>query len=153
LLSESEWEYAARAGATTPYHTGPVIGPDQANIAGKESAPKGSSRSTGFGLNFARKQKVTRKQIVPVGSYPPNGFGLHDVHGNVWEWVQDCVNDGYAGAPKDGSAWTTGNCAKRVVRGGSWVDYPVGVRSAIRSGLGTGNRGRTLGFRVARTLD
>jgi formylglycine-generating enzyme required for sulfatase activity len=75
------------------------------------------------------------------------------VHGNVWEWVEDCVNDGYAGAPTDGSAWMSGNCNRRVMRGGSWVDYPVGARSAIRSGFGSSGRGKTLGFRVARTLD
>lgn len=141
LLSEAEWEYAARAGTPTPYHTGRTIGPNQANVAGKPAAP------TGFGVSIAGKQ------TVPVGSYPPNGFGLHDVHGNVWEWVEDCVNDGYAGAPTDGSTWTSGKCDRRVMRGGSWVDYPVGARSAIRSGLGTASRGRTLGFRAARTLD
>ena len=147
LLSESEWEYAARAGTTTPYHTGSAIGPDLANIVDKQAVPAASNRPMGFGVN------VAGKQTVPVGSYRPNGFGLHDVHGNVWEWVADCVNDGYAGAPADGSSWTTGNCARRVMRGGSWVDYPVGARSAIRSSLGADNRGRTLGFRVARTQD
>ncbi|MFZ2649317.1 MAG: formylglycine-generating enzyme family protein [Burkholderiaceae bacterium] len=147
LLSESEWEYAARAGTTTPYHAGPAIDPNAANIADKQSATAASSRPGGFGI------PVAGKQTVPVGSYAPNAFGLHDVHGNVWEWVEDCVNDGYAGAPADGHAWTSGNCVKRVLRGGSWADYAVGARSAIRSGLGTGNRGRTIGLRVARTLD
>ena len=147
MLSEAEWEYAARAGTTTPYHTEPAISTGQANIADKKTNQAGSNRLTSFSLN------VTTKRTVPVGSYPPNGFGLHDVHGNVWEWVEDCVNDGYAGAPTDGSAWTSGKCHRRIIRGGSWVDFPVGVRSAIRSGLGTGNRGRTLGLRVARTLD
>ena len=139
LLSEAEWEYAARAGTTTPFHTGRTIGPDQANLAAKPVA------ASGFGVT------VAGKQTAPVGSYPPNDFGLHDVHGNVWEWVQDCVNDGYAGAPADGSARTSGNCSRHVMRGGAWVDYPVGARSATRSGLGAQSRGRTLGFRVART--
>jgi formylglycine-generating enzyme required for sulfatase activity len=142
LLTEAEWEYAARGGTTTPYHTGWTIGPNQANISGKATNPP-----TGFGVS------VAVKQTVPVGSYPPNGFGLHDVHGNVWEWVEDCVNDGYPGAPTDGSAWMSGKCDRRVMRGGSWVDYPVGARSAIRSSLGSASRGTTLGFRVARTLD
>ncbi len=147
LLSEAEWEYAARAGTMTPYHTGPAISADQASIADKQTTPAGSNLLTGFSL------KATAKRTVPVGSYPPNGFGLHDVHGNVWEWVEDCVNDGYAGAPTDGNAWTSGKCHRRIIRGGSWVDFAVGARSAIRSGLGTGSRGRTLGLRVARTLD
>ena len=97
LLSESEWEYAARAGTTTAYHFGSDISSSQAN--------------------YGRNQGGT----VPVGSYPPNGFGLHDVHGNVWEWVGDCWNDDYHGAPSDGSAWTAGNCGRRVLRGGAWV--------------------------------
>lgn len=147
LLSEAEWEYAARAGTTTPYHTGLTISPKQANIADKGKKTAGKKRRTGFGM------KVTVKRTGPVGSFPPNGFGLHDVHGNVWEWVADCVNDGYVGAPTDGNAWASGKCHRRIIRGGSWVDYAVGARSAIRSGLGTGDRGRTLGLRVARTLN
>jgi formylglycine-generating enzyme required for sulfatase activity len=145
LPSEAEWEYAARAGSMSAYHTGSTLRAEQANVAPEQA--KSPGMMSGFGM------KPSAQQTVPVGRYPPNEFGLHDVHGNVWEWVEDCVNDGYAGAPTDGSAWTTGNCAKRVVRGGSWVDYPVGARSAIRSGLGTGDRGRALGLRVARTLD
>ena len=113
MLSEAEWEYAARAGTTTPYHTEPAISTGQANIADKKTNQAGSSGLTSFSLN------VTTKRTVPVGSCPPNGFGLHDVHGNVWEWVEDCVNDGYAGAPTDGSAWTSGKCHRRVIRGGS----------------------------------
>jgi formylglycine-generating enzyme required for sulfatase activity len=147
LPSEAEWEYAARAGTTTAFHTGPAIGPTQANVAAKPTGPAGGGFAGGFGV------RPVARRTVPVGSYPPNAFGLYDVHGNVWEWVEDCVNDGYAGAPADGGAWTTGNCAKRVVRGGAWVDFPVGARSAIRSGLGPADRGRTLGLRVARTLD
>ena len=94
LLSESEWEYVARAGTTTRYHTGDTITSSQANF------------------NVGR--------TVEVGSYPANAFGLHDVHGNVWEWTQDCWNGSYRGAPANGSAWESGICARRVVRGGSW---------------------------------
>ncbi len=147
LPSEAEWEYVARAGTTTTFHTGMTISPRQANVVAKKQKSAGRKRLSGFGV------KIKVKRTVRVGSYPPNGFGLHDVHGNVWEWVQDCVNDGYVGAPTDGSAWATGKCHRRIIRGGSWVDYPVGARSAIRSGLGSGDRGRTLGLRVARTLD
>lgn len=147
LLSEAEWEYVARAGTTTAYHTGPIISPRQANITAEKKKSAGSMRMSGFGA------KIKRRRTVPVGSYPPNGFGLHDVHGNVWEWNQDCVNDGYMGAPTDGSAWETGKCHRRIIRGGSWVDYAQGARSAIRSGHGSTGHGRTLGLRIARTLD
>ena len=126
LLTEAEWEYAARAGTTTPWHTGGSIGPSQAVF--------GSSRTE------------------RVGSRPENRFGLHDMHGNVWEWVEDCYRDSYAGAPSDASqAVTTGDCATRVLRGGSWSNTPQGLRSADRSRGQPGNRGNFYGFRVART--
>ena len=129
LLSESEWEYTARAGTTGRYYWGNGIASDRANY-GK-----------------------TNGQTVPVGSYSPNGFGLHDVHGNVWEWVEDCLHDSYQGAPSDGSAWTSGgDCSLRVVRGGSWDFVPGNLRSALRSWLTTANRNVSVGFRVARTL-
>ena len=127
LLSESEWEYVARAGTETAYHYGSGISPSQANYNGP--------------------------QTVPVGSYSSNAFGLHDVHGNVWEWVEDCWNDSYRGAPSDGSAWESGDCSGRVLRGGSWSDEPRYLRSANRGGSVTGDRYNGLGFRVARTLD
>ncbi len=85
-------------------------------------------------------------------SFKPNAFGLYDMIGNVWEWVQDCWNDSYEGAPADGSAWESGNCGRRVLRGGYWGSEPVIARVASR---GHGTRGRRLdqfGFRVARTL-
>ena len=81
-----------------------------------------------------------------------NGFGLHDVLGNVWEWVEDCWNDSYAGAPSDGSAWMSGDCGRRVLRGGSWVIKPRFLRSADRGGNSTGLRYGYTGLRVARTL-
>ncbi len=139
LLSESEWEYVARAGTTTPFHTGETISTEQANYYGY--ATYGSGREGEY-----------RERTVSVGSFSANRFGLHDVHGNVWEWVEDCWNGDYAGAPRDGSAWESGNCSVRVLRGGSWDRRPGGLRSAGRSGGGTGSRSHFLGFRVARTL-
>ena len=101
LLTEAEWEYAARAGTTTRYAFGDTISKSQAQYS--ESILGSAGRT------------------VEAGSFPANRFGLHDMHGNVWEWVQDCWNGSYNGAPSDGSAWTTRDCSLRVLRGGSWV--------------------------------
>jgi formylglycine-generating enzyme required for sulfatase activity len=139
LPSEAEWEYAARAGTTTPFHFGRMISPSQANYDGNYSynnGPKGAYR----------------QQTIAVGSFPANAFGLHDVHGNVWEWVKDCWNGSYRGTPTDGVAWTTEQCAGRVLRGGSWYDNPRNVRSADRVRDDSGDRDNILGFRLARTL-
>ena len=142
LPSESEWEYAARAGTTTPFHTGETITTDQANYDGTILYPSSDHDPNG----------LWRGQTVPVGSFGANAFGLHDVHGNVWEWVQDCVSYDYWGAPEDGSAWLGGNCAARVFRGGSWADGPSFLRAASRNWYNTGDSRHTIGFRVARTL-
>ena len=139
LLSEAEWEYVARAGTTTPFHTGETISTDQANYDGNYTYGNGV-------------RGVYRRQTVPVGTFAANGYGLHDVHGNVWEWTQDCWN-GYTGAPSDGSAWESGRCDLRVVRGGSWDVFPRYLRSANRSFYDAGYRyGIYVSFRVARTL-
>ena len=143
LLTESEWEYAARAGTTTPFHTGETITSQQANYHGKYSYPSGERNESG----------LYRKQTVPVGSFAPNGFGLHDMHGNVSEWVQDCYGGGgYENAPNDGSAVEREGCSTRVMRDGSWDDFPWDLRSAYRWAGGTGHRSDEVGFRVARTL-
>ena len=139
LLSESEWEYAARAGTTGPFHTGRTISTDQANYWGEKVYGSG-------------RKGVFRRRTVPVGSFAPNGFGLHDMHGNVSEWVEDCWNVSYAGAPADGSAWKSGNCGRRVLRGGSWGNGPRGLRSANRGRIESGFWHYFFGFRVARTL-
>ena len=129
LLSEAEWEYVARAGTTSPFHTGWSIGADQANYSGSG-----------------------KKRTVPVGSYAPNAFGLYDVHGNVWEWTQDCRNENYEGAPNDGRAWESGDCSRRVLRGGSWISFPGALRSANRGGFTSDFRFDYNGFRLARSL-
>ena len=140
LLSESEWEYAARAGTKTPFHTGVTISTTQANYDGRHTYGSG------------RKGRY-RQQTMQVGSFAPNAFGLHDVHGNVSEWVEDCWHGSYTGAPADGSAWVRGgNCARRILRGGSWISRPKDLRSANRSMYSAGSRFISAGFRVARTL-
>ena len=133
LLSEAEWEYVARAGTTTRYWWGNRIGRNRANCDGCGS-------------------RWDYEQTAPVGSFSANPFGLHDVHGNVREWVEDCWNESYHGAPSDGSAWESGECRKRVLRGGSWNYEPRNLRSANRNWLTSGNRYYIDGFRVARTL-
>lgn len=140
LLTEAEWEYVARAGTTTAFSFGNSISPQQANYDGSVSY-SGGPTGTKHG------------KTVPVGSYAPNAFGLHDLHGNVWEWVEDCWNSSYAGAPSDGSAWTTGSCTQRVLRGGSWFSNGRNLRSAFRGndGVVATNRSYTFGLRVART--
>ena len=134
LLSESEWEYVGRAGTETRYHWGDEIGRNRANCDGCGS-------------------RWDNSQTAPVGSFAANAFGLHDVSGNVWEWVEDCWNETYGGAPGDGEAWTRGDCSRRVLRGGSWSNVPRHARSANRNGSDTGGRDDFAGFRVARTLD
>ena len=139
LLSEAEWEYVARAGTTTPFHFGETISTEQANYDGD------------FTYGSGRKGE-DRGETVPVGRFPANAFGLYDVHGNVWEWTQDCWNKSYAGAPSNGGAWERGACSGRVLRGGSWVNAPRYLRSAYRFRGSAGDRYDNLGFRLARTL-
>ena len=138
LLSESEWEYVARAGTDTPFYYGSTLSTDQANYNGDYTY--GSGRSG-----------VYRRKTLPVGSFSANGWGVYDMHGNVHEWVQDCWNDSYVGAPVDGSSWESGDCGQRVGRGGSWVQQLRGscVRR-IASGTTSGYRGLDYGFRIAR---
>ncbi len=137
LPSESEWEYAARAaGSTTRYSWGDDVGHNRANCAGCGGRWDDENRT------------------ALAGSFAANGFGLHDMHGNVWEWVEDCWHENYARSPRDGTAWTRGgDCSRRVLRGGAWDLDPGSLRSANRSSFDAENRIGSIGFRVARTLD
>ncbi|MCH9699386.1 MAG: formylglycine-generating enzyme family protein [Gammaproteobacteria bacterium] len=130
LPSEAEWEYAARAGTTTNYFWGNDSGTNHANCDGCGS-------------------QWDNKQTAPVGQFPANLFGLHDMHGNTWEWTQDCWHHDYKEAPTDGTAWETGcDSDRRVVRGGSWYSTPYNVRSAYRIVDDPGYRYNNVGFRV-----
>lgn len=134
LLTEAEWEYAARAGTDSAFATGETIGESQAQFGGAS----GSARQT-----------------VSIGSFTPNAFGLHDMHGNVWEWVEDCWHDNYENAPAEGSAWLEaddGACGYRIYRGGSWFNVRSVIRSANRTGSPPDFSISNIGFRVARTL-
>ncbi|HZE82760.1 MAG TPA: formylglycine-generating enzyme family protein [Puia sp.] len=163
LLTESEWEYAARAGTTTPYPWGPG--------ASHEFANYGTDTAFGYGLAAGRDRWMTTS---PVGSFPPNAFGLYDMHGNVMQWVEDCFENSYSDLPPDGSAYKvevilkmTGDlaemngknsCSYRIIRGGDFGDPPRMIRSASRNwapvaGTTLHNYASSgLGFRVARTL-
>jgi formylglycine-generating enzyme required for sulfatase activity len=127
LPSEAQWEYACRAGTKTPFHFGEMITTDLANYRGIDEPKFNWSGSYGRGT-----QGEYRKQTTDVGSFPPNDFGLHDMHGNVWEWCDDDSHDSYEGAPTDGSAWIDEDRTNtdRVLRGGSWFDVPRFCRSA-----------------------
>ena len=132
LLTEAEWEYAARAGSITAYFWGDEIG-------------KGNANCNGCGSKW-------NQQASPVGSFKPNAFGLYDMAGNVWQWVEDCYHENYNGAPADGSAWTLGECKSRVLRGGSWGYNPEYLRSTARNWGTPDLRNSNVGFRVGRTL-
>ena len=149
LLSEAEWEYAARAGTRTSRYWGDDVSAqcDHAN---------GYDRTAAAELNFDWDSASCRDGSVHtarVGRYGENGFGLSDMLGNVWEWVEECWHGSYAGAPTDGRAWATGGiCYWRVLRGGSWSGHPGNLRSANRYGDSAGDRNNSAGFRVSRTL-
>jgi len=132
LPSEAEWEYAARAGTTTQYFWG-----------GDEKLIN----------DFAWHSDNSGGKSHLFGLKKPNQFGLSDMIGNLYEWTQDCWNENYKGAPTDGSAWAGGDCSKRILRGGSWDDFPLYLRSAFRYFLTTDGRSYIIGFRVARDIE
>ncbi len=143
LPSEAEWEYAARAGTTTPFNTGNCITDQQANFEGNAFKAAGCEHA---GEN--------RKKVLPVASFPANAFGLYDMHGNVWEWVEDCWHQNYDGAPSDGRVWpgTVGECERHTMRGGTWHGTVSYMRSAYRFRYPREIRTGGLGFRLARSL-
>ena len=159
LLTEAEWEYVARAGAETARYWG-------------ESESVQCRYANGSDVSYAQAVRESRllrgdstrfdagvgcddgfNGTAPVGSYEPNAFGLYDVLGNAWEWTEDCWNETYAGAPTDGRAWRSGDCSRRVLRGGSWSSEPDVLRSADRDRLPAGLRFDFFGFRLARTIN
>lgn len=133
LPSESEWEYAARADTSTARWWGDQIGINNANC-------------DGCGTQW------DKRGTAPVGSFQPNPFGLYDMIGNAWEWIDDCWNRTYEDAPSDGTAWTSGDCGLRVIRGGSWTNVPWILRSASRSRVDLMSRTNYIGFRVAKDM-
>ncbi len=137
LPSEAQWEYAARAGTVTARWWGQAIGRGNTDCDGCGSVWDGH-------------------RIAPVGSFRPNPFGLYEMLGNVWQWVDDCWHENYAGAPADGSSWRGGNCDERVLRGGSWSNTPAFIRAAMRAHADDFGRNFDYsgyaGFRVARDL-
>jgi formylglycine-generating enzyme required for sulfatase activity len=145
LLTEAEWEYAARGSAKasdrpTAFSTGPTINPNQANYDGN------------FIYGGGARMGIYRQKTLDVGSFKANAFGLNDMHGNVWEWVEDCYKDTYAGAPTDGSAVKSRTCTLNILRGGAWNYYPQLLRSAYRYASAPGVRAENTGFRVARSM-
>jgi formylglycine-generating enzyme required for sulfatase activity len=140
LPAEAEWEYACRGGTTTAFSCGPAITTDLANYNGEFAymdAPKGPYRHV----------------LLDVGAFPPNPFGLHDMHGNLWEWCADPWHENYEGVPVDGSAWEEGSNERyRLVRGGSWHETPDLCRSAVRLKLPYNEGDEMTGFRLANNL-
>jgi formylglycine-generating enzyme required for sulfatase activity len=140
LPSEAEWEYACRAGSRTAFNVGDTISTLHANFDGS------------FTYNGGPRGEF-RHGTTPADIFQPNAWGLHDMHGNVWEWVQDVVHDNYEGAPSDGSAWELGgDQVRRILRGGSWLYNPRYLRSALRNGFSAVLSNDIVGFRVVREL-
>ncbi|MCU0570389.1 MAG: formylglycine-generating enzyme family protein [Oculatellaceae cyanobacterium Prado106] len=150
LPSEAEWEYACRAGTTTPFHFGETITTDLANYQGTDWEYQGTTYPGNYGN--APKGKY-REQTTDVGSFPANAFGLCDMHGNVWEWCEDVYHENYQGAPTNGSAWNEGGeQGRRILRGGSWNSLPGICRSANRVGSSSDFLNSNFGFRVVAVL-
>ena len=153
LPTETEWEYAARAGAVPPQYWGSTSSDACrfANVADRTLA----ARMTGVTLNpsMAFDCDDGFAFTAPVGSFAPNAWGLHDMLGNVWQWTADCWHDDYVGAPIDGRAWLTGDCGRRVARGGAWVTDPERTRTGWRIGNNAPYRSTFTGFRMAKSYE
>ena len=151
LPSEAEWEHAARAGSQTarPWGDSRDGACRYGNVADLTAAAERGWEKKSQRILLCPDGYV---YTAPVGRFEPNALGLHDMLGNVWEWVEDCYNARYDGAPTDGSAWLKGDCVGRVMRGGSWFSDPSRARSAFRYAVIAGSQESSLGFRVARTF-
>ncbi len=150
LPSEAEWEYACRAKETTPFHFGNTITTDLANYRGQDREINGHLYK---GTYSGELPGVDRQRTTEVGSFPPNAFGLCDMHGLVWEWCADCEHENYQGAPSDGSVWLSDdNEEYRILRGGSWDSFPHLCRSAFRFSESADVRSKEFGFRVVCSL-
>jgi len=153
LPTEAEWEYAARAGTTTARYTGA----NRAAVCRYSNVADLDFRAHYRDVGVSREDGSVACHdgytfTSPVGSFPPNQYGLYDMLGDVMDWTEDCWNINYSGAPTDGTAWKSGDCGRHVVRGGSWDASLSVTRSASRRGVPTFYRTTTFGFRVARTL-
>ena len=153
LLSESEWEYAARAGTRTTWFWGDHRGrggiPAACQYANSHDQTSSKNRPDFTWIAHPCDDQFT--YTAPVGSFKPNAFGLHDMLGNVREWVEDCKGN-YAEAPTDGSALISSRCEQRIARGGGWIDGPTWVRSGYRHPLSANYVNYAVGFRIARDL-
>ena len=145
LPTEAEWEYAARAGSISKYH----FGNNKAQLC---QYANHADTSTDLDLRNKACSDGVSNRTAEVGQFQPNEFGLYDMHGNVWEWVQDCGNENYVGAPTDSSAWTSGDCSQRGFRGGSWATVPWNLRTAYRGGGSHTFRHYSWGFRLVQDL-
>jgi formylglycine-generating enzyme required for sulfatase activity len=147
LPSEAEWEYACRAGTTTPFHFGETLSDELANYRAQDWEYEGKTYPGVYGRGVYGE---FREETTEVGQFPPNAFGLYDMHGNVWEWCEDDYHNSYDEAPSDGSAWvdTDRTETNRILRGGSWLYFPGLCRSAFRYDLTRVNRLNYFGFRV-----
>ena len=146
LPSEAEWEYACRAKTTAPFHFGETISTDLANYRGTDWKIGGTTYPGNYGSGSKGKY---REETTSVGQFPPNAFGLFDMHGNVWEWCADHWHSNYQGAPTNGNAWIAGGDSnRRLLRGGSWGNNPRYCRSAYRYRLTPIFCNGNLGFRV-----
>ena len=154
LLAEAEWEYAARARTESGAYSRYSFGDDEKDVCRYGNGADQAAKSTvpGAGHWTIAPCNDGYAHTSPVGSFAANAFGLYDMQGNARQWTEDCYLDNYAGAPSDGSAWTTENCSRRVLRGGSWSVDPGDLRAASRVSGTDGFRSRNDGLRVARTL-
>jgi formylglycine-generating enzyme required for sulfatase activity len=154
LLTEAEWEYAARARTEPGAYPRYSFGNDEKDLC---RYGNGADQMAKTSIAGAKDWTVAPcndgyAYTSPVGSFAANGFGLYDMQGNAWQWTEDCYHDSYAGAPSDGRAWTTGDCGRRVLRGGSWGSGPGELRAAFRGRNTPGSRSGDGGFRLGRTL-